>query len=107
MGDPTDAHLRTPLPSVPRPHWAIRRKLRHLRYRLHLEPARSTTYFGNRFSFPSDSRIGQIIADGGDWDPVLRSISATLLPSGDPVVCDVGSNIGASLMQILASRPSA
>jgi FkbM family methyltransferase len=50
--------------------------------------------------------IGDYIAHGNQWDPILRVISDNVL-SQEPTICEVGSNIGASLLQILASRPKA
>jgi FkbM family methyltransferase len=43
---------------------------------------------------------------GYEWDAALRPIADGLLPP-EPAVCEVGSNIGASLLQVLAARPQA
>ncbi|MPZ24574.1 MAG: FkbM family methyltransferase, partial [Dehalococcoidia bacterium] len=57
--------------------------------------------------FPDDSGIGRIIGRGAEWDAGLRPIIDLLVPGGAPLICEVGSNIGASVMQIFAARPSA
>jgi len=71
-------------------------------------PTVATTYLGHPFVYPSDSLIGAAFIDKGkEWDVVLRSIVPVLLPKEEPVICEVGSNIGASLLQILAVKPRA
>lgn len=71
-------------------------------------PTVETTYLGHPFVYPSDSLIGAAFIDKGkDWDIVLRSIVPVLLPKEEPVICEVGSNIGASLLQILSVKPRA
>jgi FkbM family methyltransferase len=85
---------------------AIRARARLWRYRLVGEPSRSASYLGQEFEYPATSLIGQAIANGLEWDSILRPISGTLLASPEPNVCEVGSNIGASLLQILAARPA-
>ena len=67
-----------------------------------------TTYLGHPFVYPSDSLIGAAFIDKGkEWDAVLRTIVPVLLPKEEPAICEVGSNIGASLLQILAVKPHA
>ncbi len=68
---------------------------------------RETRYLGRRFVYPYDSAIGQRIARGEEWDAVLRTEVSALLPGEQPTICEVGSNIGASLLQILAVKPHA
>jgi FkbM family methyltransferase len=71
-------------------------------------PIRETLYLGHPFVYPSDSLIGAAFIDKGkDWDITLRTIVPVLLPKEEPVICEVGSNIGASLLQILAVKPRA
>jgi FkbM family methyltransferase len=70
-------------------------------------PARQTTYLGHPFFYPHDSAIGQSIAGGRDWDPVLRTIIPELVRKDEPVIWEVGSNIGASLYQIMCAKPRA
>jgi FkbM family methyltransferase len=82
-------------------------RLRGLRYLLGLEPTLTTTYLGHVFLYHSDSLIGRQIANGAEWDPILRPLITALLPKEQPTICEVGSNIGASLLQILAAKPRA
>jgi FkbM family methyltransferase len=97
-----------------RPHlglrWNLRllqQKLRRVRDQFGLVPISETTCLGHRFVYPSDSLIGRQIASGGEWDSVLRPIISTLLPQDSPSICEVGSNIGASTLQLLAVKPNA
>ncbi len=85
----------------------IRQRLRSLRARLGLEPVREVVYLGHLFSYPRDSLIGKVIAGGGEWDALLRTVVATMIPTERPLICEVGSNLGASLLQILAAKPQA
>jgi FkbM family methyltransferase len=78
----------------------------HRRYVLRTERLASTPYAGATFFYPSRSIIGRAIAEGRGWDVTLPRIVDALLPE-DPVVIEVGSNIGASLVQIKRARPSA
>lgn len=70
-------------------------------------PVRETLYLGRRFVYPYDSGIGESIARGNEWDAVLRTVASELLTAEEPTICEVGSNIGASLLQILAAKPHA
>lgn len=71
-------------------------------------PTHETMYLGHTFLYPSDSLIGSAFIDKGkEWDAVLRPIVSVLLPQEEPAICEVGSNIGASLLQILAKKPRA
>lgn len=70
-------------------------------------PVWETTYLGHPFAYPYDSLIGGIIDRGEEWDAVLPVIVSALLPGEEPRVCEVGSNIGASLLQILHVKPRA
>jgi FkbM family methyltransferase len=78
----------------------------HRRYVLQTERVVSTPYAGSHFFYPDRSIIGRAIADGRGWDKTLPRIVDALLPT-TPVVIEVGSNIGASLVQIKRARPAA
>lgn len=65
------------------------------------------SFRGLPFLFPAGSQIGELAARGCEWDAVLRDIVSTLLPQIDPIICDVGSNIGASFRQMLDAKPGA
>lgn len=75
--------------------------------RVGLVPSRRTTYLGRPFVYPFDSVIGRQIARGEQWDDVLATVIPALLPEDEPVICEVGSNIGASLLQMKKVKPSA
>jgi FkbM family methyltransferase len=75
--------------------------------RLGWVPSRTTTYLGRPFVYPFDSVIGRQIARGEQWDDVLASVIPGLLAEDEPLICEVGSNIGASLLQIKKARPYA
>jgi FkbM family methyltransferase len=66
------------------------------------ERDRQTGYLGFHFSYPSRSLIGRAVARGVVWDAVLSDVVRGLPPQ--PVVVEVGSNLGASLFTMLASR---
>ncbi len=70
-------------------------------------PAKETFYLDHPFVYPYDSDIGEIIARGGEWDAVLRTVVSELLTEEEPTIYEVGGNIGASLLQILAAKPHA
>lgn len=67
----------------------------------------TTEYLGHPFEYPYDSFIGRHIANGGTWDDTVRIVADVFLPEHGAQICDVGSNIGASLLQIYAVRPDA
>lgn len=75
--------------------------------RLGWVPSRVTTYLGHQFAYPLDSLIGRKIAAGKEWDANLAVIVPALLPMDEPAICEVGSNIGASLLQIMKVKPHA
>jgi FkbM family methyltransferase len=89
--------------------WArwFRRHALRLGDRMGVVSTAETDYLGRVFAYPVDSIIGRQIAGGGEWDPILKPVTAILLSAESPVVCEVGSNIGASLLQILAAKPAA
>lgn len=70
-------------------------------------PCQVVEYLGRPFVFPTGSEVGAAIARGWEWDNVLRALLATLVPDDEPTVCEVGSNIGASLLEVLAAKPRA
>jgi FkbM family methyltransferase len=70
-------------------------------------PSGKTTYLGHPFVYPLDSLIGRKIASGKQWDANLAIIVPTMLPADEPEICEVGSNIGASLLQLLKVKPLA
>src|SRR3712207_1421284 len=70
-------------------------------------PSGVAVYLGKPFVYPQGSNIGDLIARGHEWDSVFRTTVPALLPSDEPTICEVGSNIGASLLQILAVKPRA
>lgn len=70
-------------------------------------PSQVVQYLGNPFVYPTGSEVGAAIARGWEWDKVLRPLLDRLVPEAEPVVCEVGSNIGASLLEILAAKPRA
>jgi FkbM family methyltransferase len=72
-----------------------------------LTQAREITYLGNTFTYPEDSLIGRFLEAGRGWDAVLGTVVSALLDKQDPLVVEVGSNIGASLLQVFAVRPRA
>ena len=63
------------------------------------------TYLGQRFVYPARSWIGAQIASGAEWTPALRDLAG--LVEENACIVDVGSNVGASLLQMLAIRPAA
>lgn len=70
-------------------------------------PAGVANFRGLPFLYPAGSSIGDLAARGCEWDAVLRDIVSILLPQPDPVICDVGSNIGASFRQMHSAKPGA
>jgi FkbM family methyltransferase len=64
-------------------------------------------YLDKPFVYPTESLIGRFLERGRGWDGVLRPILETLVSTEQPVICEVGSNIGASLMQMFAAKPEA
>jgi FkbM family methyltransferase len=71
------------------------------------DPVRVTTYLGHEFAYPIDSMIGRHVAGHGEWDAILARIVVQAFPEDEPFICEVGSNIGASLLQILHGKPRA
>ncbi len=67
------------------------------------ERSRLTQYGPYAFRYPSRSIVGRAVAGGLTWDPHLTRLVAGLPPSA--LVCEVGSNIGASLLTMVCARP--
>ncbi|MDQ6769192.1 MAG: FkbM family methyltransferase [Gemmatimonadota bacterium] len=84
---------------------AIRRFRRLIRRRVD-EPS-CTCRFGDLIvHYPADSLIGQFIAAGTGWDLNLGTVVSQLVQQSTPTFVDVGSNIGASLMQMKLAKPA-
>ena len=62
---------------------------------------------GFRLVFPSRSDIGMAIASGKPAFDALPGILGAAVSAAPPVVCEVGSNLGATLLQLLHGRPDA
>src|SRR3954451_9254782 len=67
------------------------------------ETSRETRHGAYCFRYPSRSIVGRAVAEGLTWDPHLVGIVEALPQSA--LVCEVGSNIGASLLTMLRARP--
>lgn len=68
----------------------------------------SCSYQGFVFYYPTRSIIGQFIADGKGRDINLVTILKTLFPNdASPVIAEIGTNIGGSLMQMELAKPKA
>lgn len=67
------------------------------------ERSREANHGPYRFRYPSRSIVGRAVAEGLTWDPHLVGIVKHLPPGA--LVCEVGSNIGASLLTMLRARP--
>jgi FkbM family methyltransferase len=83
------------------------RALRRIRRIVDREPVKVTTYLGHEFAYPADSMIGRHVARHGEWDAILARIVVRAFPEDEPFICEVGSNIGASLLEILHGKPKA
>ncbi len=63
---------------------------------------------GWRLYYPSSSIIGRAVAGGSGWEPTLETAVDIVLPRDEPLlIAEVGSNIGASLAQMISVRPKA
>jgi FkbM family methyltransferase len=68
----------------------------------------STELQGWTFYYPSSSIIGRAVASGSRWEPTLATAVDRVLPRDEPLlIAEVGSNIGASLAQMITVRPEA
>ena len=86
---------------------SIRQKALAIFDRLGWVPSGKTSYLGHPFVYPLDSLIGRKVARGKQWDANLAIIVPIMLPMDEPEICEVGSNIGASLLQIMKVKPGA
>lgn len=66
------------------------------------ERPRETRHGPYAFRYPSRSIVGRAVAEGLTWDAHLIAIVERLPPSA--LVCEVGSNIGASLLTMVRAR---
>lgn len=72
------------------------------------EHVRCAEFAGARVYYPSASSIGHAIAAGRGWEPTLAEAMEALLPRDEPLmIAEIGSNIGATLAQMISVRPSA
>ena len=69
------------------------------------DPVLTCWYEGHEFHYPANSLLGQYMTAGG-WDTGLRPILEALV-AADAEIAEVGSNIGASLLQMKLARPTA
>jgi FkbM family methyltransferase len=72
-----------------------------------LEQAREIFYLGHVFTYPEDSLIGRFLEAGRGWDAVLGEVVPALIDGESPFAVEVGSNIGASLLQVFSAKPRA
>lgn len=68
---------------------------------------KETVYLGHRFTYPPENLIGTFIEAGKGWDNYLPAVLKALVPEESPTICEVGSNIGASLLRMTAAKPHA
>jgi len=54
---------------------------------------------------PSESLISQVLASGRGWDTILVPILDTAVLDERPLIVEVGSNFGASLLQMIRAKP--
>src|SRR4051794_20614946 len=66
------------------------------------EQRRRSRFGPYAFTYPSRSLVGRAVAEGLTWDAHLIPVLATVPPNG--LVCEVGSNIGASLLTMARAR---
>jgi FkbM family methyltransferase len=68
----------------------------------------ATNFQGWTLRYPSSSIIGGALARGSGWEPTLPAAIDLVLPRDETlVIAEVGSNIGASLAQMMSVRPDA
>lgn len=70
-------------------------------------PVLITTYLGHPFVYPPASQVGQAVGRSWEWDAILRPMLEALVAEQQPIICEVGSNIGASLLEMLLVKPAA
>jgi FkbM family methyltransferase len=82
---------------------AVRRRLR-----IRQERVLTAGYEGFVIHYPALSIIGQAIASGTSWQGSLGPVVSALFDEAPaPTIVEVGSNIGASLIEIKHARPDA
>jgi FkbM family methyltransferase len=57
--------------------------------------------------YPSHSLVGKFVASGQGWDTVLLPVLRTLITVDRALIVEVGSNFGASLVQMKRALPDA
>lgn len=78
------------------------------RLRIRQEQILTARYEGYVVHYPSLSIIGQAIASGKSWQGSLGAVVSALFDGAPaPTIVEVGSNIGASLIEIKHARPDA
>jgi FkbM family methyltransferase len=78
------------------------------RLRIRQERVLTTRYEGYVIHYPALSIIGQAIAAGQSWQGSLGAVVTALFDKAPaPTIVEVGSNIGASLIEIKHARPDA
>jgi FkbM family methyltransferase len=99
------------LRAVPGRILAVTRRLgrrRRTRRLINQEHLLATEFQGWTIHYPSESIIGRALASGSGWEPTLATALDLVLPNDEPlVIAEVGSNIGASLAQMISVRPTA
>jgi FkbM family methyltransferase len=98
--------LRAVRRKLPAPVRALYRSARR-EYHRRSERILTAHWAGFVIYYPSRSAIGRTIASGRDWDPSLARIVTSLIPDDEPLIVEVGSNIGASLLEIKQAKPDA
>jgi FkbM family methyltransferase len=97
--------------AVPGRIFTIARRLggrRRARRVLAEERLLATDLGGWTLYYPSSSIIGRAVAGGSGWEPTLATALDLLLPRDESLlIVEVGSNIGASLAQMISVRPDA
>jgi FkbM family methyltransferase len=83
------------------------RALSRVRRAILREKTLLTTYEGHSFAYPSGSLIGKYVSEGKGWDRILGPILTGLVPRPDPTIVEVGSNIGAGILQFKIAKPDA
>lgn len=68
----------------------------------------ATHFQGWTLHYPSSSIIGRALASGSGWEPNLATALDLVLPrTSGLLIAEIGSNIGASLVQMISTRPNA
>lgn len=87
--------------------WPALDRAQH-RLRIRRERVLTTDYEGYVVHYPALSIIGQAVASGTSWQGSLGGVTAALFEgASEPTIVEVGSNIGASLLEMKHARPDA